>query len=55
MLDLPFAYSSNGDGFCEHDFLTGTERQMGMNEFPAVEELVETLCSNLMDGGRRKL
>ena len=23
MLDLPFAYSSNGDGFMEHDFLTG--------------------------------
>lgn len=40
MLDLPFAYSSNGDGFCEHDFLTGTERQMGMNEFPTVDELV---------------
>lgn len=23
MLDLPFAYSSNGDGFYEHDMLTG--------------------------------
>ena len=22
MLDLPFAFSSNGDGFVEHDFLT---------------------------------
>ena len=41
MLDLPFAYSSNGDGFCEHDFLTGAERQMGMNEFPTVDELIE--------------
>ena len=40
MLDLPFAYSSNGDGFCEHDFLTGAERQLGMNEFPTVDELV---------------
>ena len=39
MLDLPFAYSSNGDGFCEHDFLTGAERMLGMNEFPSVEEL----------------
>ena len=29
MLDLPFAYSSNGDGFAEHDFLTGKERQFG--------------------------
>jgi len=41
MLDLPFAYSSNGDGFCEHDFLTSTERQIGMNEFPTVDELIE--------------
>ena len=40
MLDLPFAYSSNGDGFCEHDFLTGVERQLGINEFPTVEELI---------------
>lgn len=41
MLDLPFAYSSNGDGFCEHDFLNGSERQMGMSEFPTVDELIE--------------
>lgn len=40
MLDLPFAYSSNGDGFAEHDFLTGKERQIGMNEFPTEVELV---------------
>ena len=40
MLDLPFAYSSNGDGFCEHDFLTGAEREFRMEEFPTVEELV---------------
>lgn len=40
MLDLPFAYSSNGDGFAEHDFLTGKERQFGMDEFPTEAELV---------------
>ena len=40
MLDLPFAYSSNGDGFAEHDFLTGTEREFGMDEFPSEEELI---------------
>lgn len=40
MLDLPFAFSSNGDGFCEHDFLTGSEREFGMDEFPTFEELV---------------
>ena len=38
-LDLPFAYSSNGDGFAEHDFLTGKERHFGMNEFPTPDEL----------------
>ena len=40
MLDLPFAYSSNGDGFAEHDFLTGKERQLKMEEFPTEVELV---------------
>ena len=41
MLDLPFAYSSNGDGFAEHDFLTGAERQFGLDEFPTEAELTE--------------
>ena len=41
MLDLPFAYSSNGDGFAEHDFLTGQEREFGMDEFPTEQELIE--------------
>lgn len=40
MLDLPFAYSSNGDGFAEHDFLTGTEREFGLDEFPTEAELI---------------
>lgn len=40
MLDLPFAYSSNGDGFVEHDFLTGQERELGLDEFPTEQELV---------------
>ena len=40
MLDVPFAYSSNGDGFAEHDFLTGKEREFGLDEFPTEEELV---------------
>ena len=39
MLDVPFAYSSNGDGFQEYDFLTGIERTLGMDEFPSIEEL----------------
>lgn len=39
MLDLPFAFSSNGDAFAEHDFLTGKEREFPMDEFPSEEEL----------------
>lgn len=39
MLDISFAYSSNGDGFFEHDFLTGKERELGLDEFPTEEEL----------------
>ena len=39
MLDIPFAFSSNGDGFAEHDFLTGTEREFGLDEFPTEQEL----------------
>lgn len=33
MLDVPFAYSSNGDGFAEHDFLTGKERMFCFEDF----------------------
>lgn len=40
MLDVPFAYSSNGDGFFEHDFLTGKERELSLDEFPTEEELI---------------
>ncbi len=41
MLDVKFAYSSNGEGFAEHDFLTGKERSFAMDEFPTKEELIE--------------
>ncbi len=41
MMDVPFAYSSNGDAFQEYDFLTGTERQIGLDEFPSPEELMD--------------
>lgn len=49
MLDLPFAFSSNGDGFAEHDFITGKERQFGLDEFPTEQELINRykLESNL--------
>ena len=41
VLDVPFAYSSNGDGFLEHDFLTGKERQIRIDELPSPEELYQ--------------
>lgn len=50
MLDLPFAYSSNGYGFAEHDFLTGTERQIGMDEFPTEDELIARFKNEQNDG-----
>ncbi|MGW6297982.1 EcoAI/FtnUII family type I restriction enzme subunit R [Peribacillus butanolivorans] len=39
ILDVPFAFSSNGDGFIEHDRLTGKERELTLDEFPTREEL----------------
>lgn len=39
ILDVPFAYSSNGLGFVEHDMKKGTERNLSMIEFPTPEEL----------------
>lgn len=42
ILDVPFAYSSNGDGFLEHD-RTGqgavVERELKLHEFPSPAEL----------------
>lgn len=39
ILDIPFAYSSNGEGFCEHNMLTGEEVTLPLDKFPAQEEL----------------
>lgn len=50
MLDVPFAYSSNGDGFYEHDYLTGTERELSLDEFPTEEELVARLMAESNEG-----
>lgn len=41
ILDVPFAYSSNGMGFVEHDMKNGTERRLSMSDFPTPEELWE--------------
>ncbi|MDR1568643.1 MAG: DEAD/DEAH box helicase family protein [Streptococcaceae bacterium] len=39
ILDVPFAYASNGDGFVEHDRITEKETSIGIDEFPTKEEL----------------
>ena len=39
MMDIPFAYSSNGDAFQEHDFMTGQEREIPLEAFPSPAEL----------------
>ena len=47
ILDLPFAYSSNGDGFLEHD-RTVTEgqvtRELLLEQFPSAEDLWARYC-----------
>ena len=50
ILDVKFAYSSNGEGFAEHDFLTGKERTFALDEFPTKEELIERFKSEANDG-----
>ncbi|MFH1906186.1 MAG: DEAD/DEAH box helicase family protein [Chloroflexota bacterium] len=37
MLDVKFAYSSNGTGIIEHDFITGREKRL--EDFPSPDEL----------------
>ncbi len=50
MLDVPFAYSSNGDAFYEHDFLTGKEREIPLDAFPSPEELKARFLGEVHDG-----
>lgn len=39
ILDIRFVYSSNGDGFLEHDMKSGTERELTIEQFPSPKEL----------------
>lgn len=50
MMDVPFAYSSNGDAFYEHDLLTGKEREIPLSDFPTPDELIERYTSNANKG-----
>lgn len=46
ILDVPFAYSSNGDAFVEHDFLTGMETQISIEDFPTKKALEDRIKAN---------
>ena len=50
MMDIPFAYSSNGDSFYEHDMLTGKERKITFDSFPTPDELIERYKLNANEG-----
>ena len=50
MMDVPFAFSSNGLGFEEYDFLTGKERSLSMDEFPTKDELYARYLKESNDG-----
>lgn len=42
ILDIPFVYSSNGDGFLEHDRTVtegAVERELALSQFPSPEDL----------------
>lgn len=50
MMDVPFAFSSNGMGYQEYDFLTGKERSFSMDQFPKKEELYARFISESNGG-----
>ncbi|HQK54170.1 MAG TPA: DEAD/DEAH box helicase family protein [Sedimentibacter sp.] len=39
ILHIPFAYSSNGSEFVEHDYFTGAEKELKLDQFPSNKEL----------------
>lgn len=45
ILDIRFVYSSNGDGFLEHDMKSGTERELTIEQFPPPEKLWQRYIS----------
>ena len=44
LLDVPFAYATNGQVFHEEDRLTGMNREFSMSDFPTSTELWERYC-----------
>src|SRR5690606_3551566 len=54
-LDIKFAYSTNGTGIIEFDFLTGTESEL--SQFPSPQELWQRLnqAANLTEKQQEQL
>lgn len=50
MLDVPFAFSSNGDAFMEYDSFTGIEREIPLDAFPTYDELYSRYVSESNGG-----
>jgi type I restriction enzyme R subunit len=50
MMDVPFAFSSNGMGYQEYDFLTCKERNFSMDQFPTKEDLYARFISESNGG-----
>lgn len=46
ILDIPFVYSSNGEGFVEHDKLAvgAIEKELSLEAFPSPDELYQRYC-----------
>lgn len=50
LLDVPFAYSSNGDAFLEHDRTVTSgqvERELPLDAFPSPEQLWQRYCTRI--------
>ncbi|TYC83916.1 DEAD/DEAH box helicase [Acetobacterium wieringae] len=56
VLDVPYVYASNGEGFVEQNLLTGTVRELKLSEFPAPEALYQRYREDKgIDGAKEKV
>lgn len=56
VLDVPYVYASNGDGFVEQNLLTGAVRELQQSEFPSPEALYQRYRQDKgIDGAKEKV
>lgn len=55
MLDVPFAFSSNGDGYIKKNMITKEEVEIGLDEFPSPEDMWKEYitCSGISEEQER--